>query len=152
MTTVITRKDERGDHLTHEGRNLLLALDVLEDLAEGGSVLAVVGDDSDGAPNSLADGAVLGQLGEANPLTELLALIRHDEVHVALGAKSLDELGVFVVVAVLGQDAKTGSAAIQSLGALVEATAKTVVHQCRLKHLLQGINRAQLATGLILVR
>ena len=109
-----------------------------------GALLAVVGDDGHGAADSLADSAVFVELGQADPLAEFLALVALDKVHVALGAQGLDELGVLVVVAVLGQDAQASGAAVQGLGALVQATAKPVVDQRRLENLLERIDGAQL--------
>jgi len=130
---------------------LLLGLDVVENDVKGGAELAIISDDSHRAADSLADGAILSQLGKANPLTELLALIALDKVHVALGTQGLNELGVLVVVAVLGEDAEAGGATVQGLGALVKATAEPVVHKRRLEHLLKSIDDAHLATSLFVL-
>jgi hypothetical protein len=95
----------------------VLGLDVLEDDVQGWGLLSEVSDDSNRAADSLADTHVSVELGKANPFTDLLARVSHDQVDTTLSTKGLDELLVLSIVAVIGEDAKTGSTTIQSLGA-----------------------------------
>jgi hypothetical protein len=44
-----------------------------------------------------------------------------------LGAESTNELFVFLILAVLGETAETGRAAVKSLGALVESLLESVM-------------------------
>lgn len=53
----------------------------------------------------------------------------------ALGAKSTNELFVFLILAVFGEAAETGRAAVKSLGALVESLLETVVDKSLLEDL-----------------
>lgn len=125
-------------------KRLLHGLYILLDDVPGGTLGSVISNDSDSALNSLLDGSVLVELAQTAPLGELLALIGLDEAHVALSAQSLDKLGDLVVVTVLGKNAQKARSAIQSLGALVETTTKSIVLVSRLKHLLKGLDGAEL--------
>jgi hypothetical protein len=96
---------------------LLLGLDVVEDNVEGSGLLSEIGDNGDGAADSLADSAISVELGKTNPLAELSTSVSHDEGNRALGAESLDKSGVLIIVAVLGKDAKSGGTSVKCLGA-----------------------------------
>jgi hypothetical protein len=147
---------------------LLLGLHVVKDHVQGGGLLTEVSDDGDGALHSLAHVALGIELGQAAPLADLSAGVGHDQVHARLGAQSLNQLLVLLVVAVLSQDAQTSSAGIQSLhrpiktyrrykslqdkekgiqgnDSLVQTTAKTVEDQSLLQDNLEGVNDAELA-------
>ena len=54
----------------------------------------------------------------------------------SLGAKSTNELFVFLILAVLGEAAETGRAAVKSLGALVESLLQSIVDKSLLEDLL----------------
>ena len=126
----------------------MLRLDVAQDGMESWGLLSVIGDDSNTASNCFSYCAILCHLGQTNPFTKFLALISHDQVNIAFSAKSLDKLGVLVIVAILGQNAKTCSTTIKCLGTLVETTTKSIVNKGGLEHLLECINSAELSTGL----
>lgn len=96
---------------------LLLGLHVVEHHVEGRALLAEVSDDGNGAAHGLADVALSIELGQAAPFTDLSAGIGHDQVDTALGAQSLDELLVLLVVAVLGEDAQASTSTVQGLHA-----------------------------------
>jgi hypothetical protein len=56
-------------------------------------------------------------------------------VDFALRTKSANELFVFLILAVLGQAAKTGRTTVKSLGALVKSLFETVVDKSLLEDL-----------------
>lgn len=94
---------------------LLLVLDVVKDEVEGGSLLTEVSDDNDRSADSLLDGAVGVELGEANPLAEGLSVVGQDEGNAALGGQCLDKAGVLIIVDSLGQHDKLASASVKGL-------------------------------------
>jgi hypothetical protein len=77
----------------------------------------------------LAGLALLVELGEANPLTELLALDTLDDVDRVLLSESLDKADVLSRVAVRGKDAQVSLATVQRLDALAEAAGNAVVDE-----------------------
>ena len=104
-----------------------LLLEVIQENREGAGFFTKVGDDGAGRSDGLLDAAVVVELGESAPGTEVLSGFDHDDVNLTLGAESLDELLVLVVVAVLGEAAETGGASVQGLGALVESLLQSTV-------------------------
>lgn len=64
-----------------------------------------------------------------------------------LGAKSLDELLVGVLVAVLVENAHMGLTTVKSLGRLAETTGKTVVDESLAKDTLEGLLDRHLSLG-----
>ena len=113
-----------------------LLLEVIEEDGEGAGLLAEVGDDGARRADGLLDVALLVELGEAAPGAEVLAGVDHDDGHLALGAEGADELLVLLVLAVLGEAAEAGGAAVEGLGALVQALLETVVDEGLLEDLL----------------
>jgi hypothetical protein len=114
---LLQRQASKAVHKKQTINLLLLGLHVVEDHVQGRALLSEVSDDGDGAAHSLADGAVLSQLGKAAPLTDLGTGIGHDQVNAGLGAQSLDKLLVLLVVAVLGEDAQASTSTVKGLHA-----------------------------------
>lgn len=106
-----------------------------------GRVLTPLGDDSDTAGNNLTGVTITVELGETNPLTELLGVRDLDQGDLLLGllAESLNELDVRLLVNGLGENAEEGLSGRESLGSLTETTGKTVVDESTLKSTLEGI-------------
>jgi len=117
-----------------------LLLEVVEEDSEGAGLLAEVGDDGAGSADGLLDVALLVELGEAAPGAEVLAGVDHDDGDLTLGAEGADELLVLLVLAVLGEAAEAGGAAVEGLGALVQALLETVVDEGLLEDLLGKVD------------
>jgi len=109
------------------GLGVGLLLEVIQEDRECTGLLTKVGDDGARGSDGLLDGAVVVELGESAPRTEVLSGVDHDDVDLSLGTESLDELLVFVVLAVLREAAQSGGAAIEGLGALVESLLESSV-------------------------
>jgi hypothetical protein len=90
--------------------------------------------------NHLSRVALPVNLAQASPCAEDLGITDLDQVDVVLSAESLDELDVLCFGAGLHEDAEVGIALVQSLGALAEATSKTVVLEGVLQNLLRTKN------------
>mmetsp|Transcript_10707 Transcript_10707/g.35475 ORF Transcript_10707/g.35475 Transcript_10707/m.35475 type:complete len:249 (-) Transcript_10707:63-809(-) len=115
----------------------LLRLEVVLQDGEGLRLLAPLAHDDARAADDLAGGTLLVELGEADPLAELL-LVRHlHQVDPVLRAQRLDELGVLGLRAVGREDAQLRLALVERLGALVQAAGDAVVHQRVLQHQLE---------------
>ena len=96
---------------------LLLSLEEIHEHRERLRFLAELGDHGAGAAHDLGSLAFLVDLAEAAVLTELLARVNHEQVHAALFAQRLHQLGVFRVVAVRGQAAELSGLLVEGLGA-----------------------------------
>lgn len=70
------------------------------------ALLAIVLDNNAAAANNLACGALLVDLAETGPLSELELRLDADEVDAVVRAQGLDELLVVLLVAVLRQNAQ----------------------------------------------
>lgn len=92
-------------------------------LQEGKSIgwLSVVLDGGGRGSLGLSGVTLLVVLALSEPLAELLSGVNLDEWDLVLLGKSSDELLVFWVFAVLGEDAKVSILSVQSLTDLVEA-------------------------------
>ena len=108
---------------------ICLLLKVIKKDRQRPGLLSEVGDHSATRPDSLLDLAIRIELGQSTPGTQVLAAINHDDRDLALGAECADELLVLLVLAVLGEAAKAGGAAVEGLGAFVQALAETVVNE-----------------------
>lgn len=99
------------------------------------ALLTVVTDDNARAADDLSGVALTVDLAQTSPGAEGLGVRDLEEVNLVLGAESLDELDVLLLVARLDEDAEVGLAAVKGLGALAQATGKTVVDQSLLEDL-----------------
>jgi len=119
--------------------NLLrLVFEVIEEDVESVRVLTVVGDDGHGAVDDLGSVTLGINAAEAAHLAKLLARHTAEERRLVLNADGLDELDVLRLVAVISKAAHAGSALVERLAALVEATAEAVVDQGLLEDFAQG--------------
>lgn len=96
----------------------------------------VVLDDYARATDDLAGVALTVNLAETSPSTEDLGVTDLDQVDLVLGAESLNELYVLSLRAGLDEDAKVSLTLVEGLGALAQATGKTVVDKGVLQNLL----------------
>ena len=110
-------------------RNLLVAalcsevvlLDVVNNERESLGLLTVLDDGNGGSSLHLTGVVLLVVLAVAEPLTEVHLLLNVDEGDTVGLGKSLDELLVLGVIAILGEDAKESLLAVKSLADFVEA-------------------------------
>lgn len=102
-------------HATATGLGGVL-LDPLHEEVHFSGVLAEVDDAGARALDALLGGAISLHLGEADPLAELLGTGHLHEGDVVLVAHGLDELLVRGLIAVSGQAAQAGGAAVQRAG------------------------------------
>lgn len=116
----------------------LLGAEVLGEELVSLGVNTVLGDHSHAAADDLARVAVAVNLAEAAHLTQLLLVGDVHNGHVAVGAESLHQLGVVLLLDGLGQEADVGTVSIDNLGALVDAALQTVVLESVLDDLLNG--------------
>jgi hypothetical protein len=77
-------------------------------------------------------------LAESNPLSELGVLWNLQERNALLLAKTLDELDVVAIVAVLGQDNKLGLSLLNASANFVESARQRVASKRLLEDLLQS--------------
>jgi len=96
---------------------LLLGLEEAHEHSEGLGLFAELSHNGARATHDLGGLAGLVDLAEASVLAELLASVHHEEVHAALFAERLHQLGVLRVVAVRRQAAQLGSLLVEGLGA-----------------------------------
>ena len=108
---------------------------------------ATHGDGNGRAADNLAGRSLLVDLAEAGPLAELLVVVNLEQVDAVLGAESLDELGVVLLVAVAGKDNKVGLALVNGLDSLAKTTGKTVVNKGALQNLLECRENILLASS-----
>lgn len=112
-----------------------LLLEVVEKYRQRASLLTEVGDDRAARPDGLLNLSVGVELGQSAPRSQVLAAVDHDNGYFALGAEGANELLVLLVLAVLGEAAESGRAAVEGLGALVQSLAKSIVDEGLLQHL-----------------
>lgn len=113
---------------------------VLDDV-QGGRFLSEVLDHNDGATANLTRLALLVDLAQAGPFTQLLVRVDADQRNLVLIAQRRDQLLVLRLVAALGQNGEHGLTFVEGLARLVDAVHKTVGDQRLLQHLLQcGVN------------
>ena len=86
-------------------------------------------------------------LTKTSPLAELLAIGNLDQRNFMLGAQSDDQLLVGLLLARLVQDAHVRLSPVQGLRSLAQTTGKTIVHQSKLQHTLQGVQNGHLTLG-----
>jgi hypothetical protein len=104
-----------------------LFLEVVQEDRKSTSLFTEIGDDSARSTDSLLDRTIIVELGKSTPGTKVLSGLNHDNVDLTFGTKSLDELLVFLVLAVLGQATKASRSAIQGFGALVKTLLESSV-------------------------
>ncbi|KAJ6258397.1 hypothetical protein Dda_6437 [Drechslerella dactyloides] len=109
------------------GRRRLTGLEVVEQDAAFGGLLAPVADDDAGAVDDLA--RVAFAVEETGPLAELLAVANLDQRNLMLRAQRLDQLLVGLLLAVLVQDAHVRLAAVERLAGLAQAAGEAVVDE-----------------------
>lgn len=95
-----------------------------------------IGNDGARSADSLLDTTIIIELGKSAPGTKVLSGLYHDNMDFTFGTESLDELFVLVILAILGEAAETGRAAIQSLGALVKTLLESSVDHGLFKDLI----------------
>jgi len=98
-----------------------LLLEVIQKDRKGTGLLTEIGNDSARGSDGLLDAAIVVELGKSAPGTEVLSGFDHDDMDFSLGTESLDELLIFLVLAVLGKATETGGTSVERLRALVES-------------------------------
>merc|ERR1719410_743218 len=118
-----------------------LRLEVLLEDVVGGTLLALVSDDTRGAFDHLSSGALPVDLAQTSPLSKLHVAVNLDERNAVLHAQGGDQLLVHGLVAVLGQDAQQRLTFVKRLGGLTDTAGETVGDECLLQDLLDsGVN------------
>merc|ERR1711941_176787 len=116
----------------------LLLLEVLQKHVAGLRLLSPVLNDNARGGDDLASSALAVDLAETGPLAKSLGLGNLDQVDAVLGAEGLNQLGVGILSAVGSKHAQMGPAAVQSLGALVQATGEAIMDERLLQDDLKG--------------
>jgi len=126
----------------------LAVLELLVEVLDGlGGIPADGLHNASRAATDLADGSVTGNLAETSPLTDHLALGNADESDLTGGAKSLDELDVSGLVAVLGKKAEDSITTVKSGNDLTETASKTVTSKSLTENSLDGSADVHLLDG-----
>jgi hypothetical protein len=94
---------------------------------KGTGLFPKVSNDSARSSYCLLYRTIVVKLGKTAPGTKVLSSFDHDNMDFTLGTKTLDELLVLVVLAILGQAAQTGCSAIQGLGTFVKTLLESTV-------------------------
>ena len=102
-----------------------MLLDVLLEERESIRGLSVVLDGAGRGTSDLSWDTLLIVFALSEPLAELLSGLNLDEWDFVLLGKGGDELDVFGIIAVLGEDAKVSILSVQSLTDLVETLNET---------------------------
>lgn len=92
--------------------------------------------------------ALLVELAEACPDTELLAVLNGQKVDIVLVAKSLNETLVCGLIAAVREDAQVGILAVEGLDGLAQTASQTVVLEGLLQNSLQSLQVIQSFLGL----
>jgi hypothetical protein len=116
-----------------------LLLEKVQEDRKSTSLFSEVGNDTARSTDSLLDAAVVLELGKTTHGTEFLSGFDHDNVDFTFGAEGLDELLVFLILAILRQAAKTSGTTIEGLGALVESLLQATMDHGLLEDLITEI-------------
>jgi hypothetical protein len=126
-----------------------LLLKVVQKDTKGTSLFTKLGDNSARSTNGLLHTAIVIKLGKSTPCSKVLSGLNHNNVNLAFGAKTLDELLVFLILAILGKTAETSSSAVQSLGAFVKTFLKSSMDHGLFKDLLSERKKQKLVKGIM---
>jgi hypothetical protein len=102
------------------------------------SLLTIVSNNAGRASNNLASLTLGVNLAETCPLSELLGFSDGNQVDRLLSAKSLDELLVIWLVAIVSEDTELGLTTLNGAARLVEATSEAIVVEGLLEDNLDG--------------
>lgn len=125
-------------HLILNLSGVSLLLKEIQKNGESTRLFSEVGDNGARSSDCLLDRAIVVKLGKAAPGAKILSCFDHHNMDLTLGAKTLDELLVLIVLAVLGQAAQTGCSAIQGLGAFMKTLLESTMDHGLFKNLNVG--------------
>lgn len=115
--------------------HLLLALDVLKNNSQSGTVLTKVSNDSARALDDLSGVSLSINLAESTPLTKGLSLRDLDQRNLAISTESLNQTGVHSLIAILSKEANLGNTTVQSLHSQTETTLESLMVKSVLQNL-----------------
>jgi hypothetical protein len=118
--------------------NILARFEVLLEDCKTLSLLSVVCNDSAGASDDLAGFSFFVNLAKTGPLSKLLVLWDSDQIDSLLGTKSLNELFVIWLIAIVSQHTELSLSTLNCTRSLVKATRKAIVGESLLQNHLNG--------------
>jgi hypothetical protein len=125
-------------HLNLNLSGVSLLLEKVQKNRKSTGLFSKVGDNSTRSSNGLLHTTIVVKLGKTAPSTKVLTSFDHDNMNFTFGAKSLDELLVLIVLAILGQAAQSRRSAIQCFGTFVKTLLKSTVDHGLSKNLRGG--------------
>ena len=126
-------------HVVTQGKretHFLPVLEVVQENVQSFTLSAVVLHDDAAAAYNLTRVALAIDFAQASPGAQDLGIPDFDQINFVFGAKRLNELDVFGLVAGLVKDAQVGLTFVKGLCGFTETTGKTIVNESVLQNLL----------------